>query len=157
LKTQMEYPLISLVALLGLVVLWNLWSGMQVDLAVASLNATVAGAEAPGPVLVVGQWVVKAIIGTLIGGFVTTGATAVFVWARKTWRQQHNPATSKWASGPNAYWGQPHQPKAMSESELYRLMLMQQMASNKSSAGSQPGAMFPTVTRMDDDEPKITL
>ena len=156
LKTQMEYPLIGLVVLLALVILWNIWSGMQVDLAVASLNATVAGTETPGPVLVAGQWVVKAIIGTVIGGFITAGATALFIWARKKWRQ-HNLASNKWNSGPNAYWGQPRQPKVMSESELYRLMLMQQMASNKTGSGSQPSAMFPTVTRMDDDEPTITL
>lgn len=156
LKTQMEYPLIGLVVLLALVILWNIWNGMQVDLAVASLNATVAGTEAPEPVLVAGQWIVKAVISTVIGGFVTAGATALFVWARKKWRQ-HNLGKQKWNSGPNAYWGQPRQPKVMSESELYRLMLMQQMASNKTGADNQPGAMFPTVTRMDDDEPTITL
>jgi hypothetical protein len=58
-KTQMEYPLIVLVALVILVALWNIWSGMQVDLSVASLNATIAGTEAPAPVMMAGEWVVN--------------------------------------------------------------------------------------------------
>jgi uncharacterized protein (DUF697 family) len=152
----MEYPLIGLVVLVALVILWNIWSDMQVDLAVASLNATIAGTEAPAPLMVAGQWIVKALVGAVIGGAITAGATALFTWARKKWRQ-HNLTQHKWNSGPNAYWGQPRQPKVMSEAELYRLMLMQQMAGNRTSTASQSGAVLPTLTRMEDDEPTITF
>ena len=150
-KTQMEYPLIGLIVLVVLVILWNIWSGMQVDLAVASLNATIAGTEAPAPVMIAGQWIVKAIVGTLISGVVIAGATALFIWARKQLRLQ-NAEQRQWKSGPNAYWGQPRQPKVMSESELYRLMLMQQMA-----GGSGKPAQNIRVTTEADDEPTITF
>jgi len=157
-KTQVEYPLIGLVVLVVLVILWNIWSGMQVDLAVASLNATIAGAEAPEPVILAGQWIVKAVVSTVIGGFVTAGATALFVWARQKWRQ-HNLSKQKWNSGPNAYWGQPRQPKVMSESELYRLMLMQQMGldrlDHRGGSGKPPQNI--RVATENDDEPTITF
>jgi hypothetical protein len=150
-KTQMEYPLIGLVVLVILVILWNLWSGMQVDLAVASLNATIAGTAAPEPVLIAGQWVVKAIVGTLLGGAVTAGATALWIWARKQLRLQ-NAEQRQWKSGPNANWGQQRPPKVLSETELYRLMLMQQMAGNP----VKPSQNI-RLTTESDDEPTITF
>jgi len=143
----MEYPLIGMIVLVALVVLWNAWSEMQVDLSVASLNATVAGTEAPEPVLIAGQWLVKALVGTLVSGVVIAGTTALIAWARRKWRQ--NTEQKKWQSGPNAYWGRQAQPKPISEAELMRMWMMQQMTGNK------PGPM--TMTRMDDDEPTITL
>ena len=152
-KTGVEYPLIGLVALVALVIIWNIWSGMQVDLSVASLNATIAGTEAPAPVLLAGQWIVKAFVGAIIGGTITAGTTALFFWARKKWRQQ-NAEQGQWISGPNAFWGQPRQPKVMSEAELYRLMLMQQMG-GQVTAGSQP--IRPPVLMEADDEPTITF
>ena len=152
-KTQMEYPLIGLIVLVVLVILWNIWSGMQVDLAVASLNATIAGTEAPAPVMIAGQWIVKAIVGTLISSVVIAGATALFIWARKQLRLQ-NAEQRQWKGGPNAYWGQPRQPKAMSESELYRLMLMQQMGGQLPAKSQQ---MRPPEFMEADDEPTITF
>ena len=150
-KTGVEYPLAGLVILVFLVILWNVWSGMQVDLSVASLNATIAGTEAPAPVMMAGEWIVKAIVGTLMSGVVVAGTTALFIWARKKWRQQ-NAEQGQWKSGPNAYWGQQRQPKVMSESELYRLMLMQQMG-----GGSGKPARNIHVTTEADDEPTITF
>lgn len=153
LKTQMEYPLLGLVVLVILVILWDIWSGMQVDLAVASLNATMAGTTAPEPVLIAGQWIVKAILGTLLGGAVTASATALWIWARKKWRQQ-NAEQRQWKSGPNANWGQPRQPKVMSEAELYRLMLMQQMG-GQLPVSSQP--IRPPMLVEAEDEPTLTF
>lgn len=150
-KTQMEYPLVGLIVLVVLVILWNIWSGMQVDLAVASLNATIAGTEAPAPVMIAGQWIVKALVGTLLSSAVIAGATALFVWVRKQLRL-HNAEQKKWQGGPNAYWGQPRQPKVMSESELYRLMLMQQMAGG---TGKPPQNI--RVATENDDEPTLTF
>ena len=46
-KTGMEWPLFGLVLLVVAILLWNAWSGMQVDLSVAALNATAAGEAAP--------------------------------------------------------------------------------------------------------------
>ena len=150
-KTQMEYPLIVLVVLVVLVILWNIWSGMQVDLAVASLNATIAGTETPAPVMLAGEWIVKALVSLLFGGVATAGVTMLIVWARKQWHQQ-NAEQKKWQSGPNANWAR--QPKVMSESEFYRLMLMQQMG-GQLPAGSQPTR--PPVFMEADDEPTITF
>jgi hypothetical protein len=147
----MEYPLIGLVVLVVLVILWNIWSGMQVDLAVASLNATIAGTEAPAPVMIAGQWIVKALVGTLLSSAVIAGATALFVLVRKQLRL-HNAEQKKWQGGPNAYWGQPRQPKVMSESELYRLMLMQQMAGG---TGKPPQNI--RVATENGDEPTLTF
>ena len=145
----MEYPLIGLVVLVALVVLWNAWSGIQLDLSVASLNATVAGTEAPGPVLIAGQWIVKAIAGTLLSGAVIAGATALISWARKQWRAHQNDQ-KKWQPGPNANWGRQAQPKPVSEAELMRIWMMQQMG---------VGARNPQISirRDDDDEPTLTL
>jgi hypothetical protein len=149
-KTQVEYPLIGLVVLLVLVLLWNIWSGMQLDMAVASLNATIAGAATPAPVMIAGEWIVKALVGTLLSGIVVASATALIVWARKQLRLQ-NQEQKKWQGGPNAYWGQPRQPKVMSESELYRLMLMQQMT------GSPGASAKARLMTEGDDEPTLTL
>lgn len=150
-KTGMEYPLIGLVALVILVIIWNVWSGMQVDLSVAALNATIAGTEAPAPVIIAGGWLVKALVSLVLGGVVTAGITTLFVWARKKWRQQAS-EQRQWKSGPNAYWGQPRQPKVMSEAELYRLMLMQQMT-----GGTATPARNVRLITENDDEPTITL
>ena len=152
-KTQMEYPLIGLVVLLVLVLLWNIWSGMQLDLAVASLNATIAGTATPAPMMIAGEWIVKALVGTLLSGVVIAGATALIVWARKQLRLQ-NAEQRQWKSGPNAYWGQPRQPKVLSETELYRLMLMQQMGGQLPAKSQQ---MRPSVFMEADDEPTITF
>ena len=147
----MEYPLIGLVFLVALVILWNAWSGMQLDLSVASLNATVAGTEAPAPVLVAGQWIVKALIGTLLSGAVIAGATALITWARKQWRARQNDQ-KKWQPGPNANWGRQAQPKPVSEAELLRVWMMQQLQ------GNGKGRTPLTITRTDDsDEPTITF
>jgi hypothetical protein len=124
---------------------------MQFDLAVASLNATIAGTATPAPVMIAGEWIVKALVGTLLSGVVVAGATALIVWARKQLRLQ-NAEQRQWKGGPNANWGQPRQPKVMSETELYRLMLMQQMA-----GGSGKPTQNIRLTTEGDDEPTITF
>jgi hypothetical protein len=151
-KTGVEYPLMGLVVLVALVILWNIWSGMQVDLSVASLNATIAGTEAPAPVMMAGEWIVKAIVGTLMSGVVVASATALFIWARKKWRQQ-NAGQGQWKSGPNAYWGQPRQPKVMSEAEMMRHFMLQQMT-----GGTKPAPnSLPQIVEKNDDEPTLTF
>ena len=153
-KTGVEYPLAGLVILVFLVILWNVWSGMQVDLSVASLNATIAGTEAPAPVMMAGEWIVKAIVGTLMSGVVVAGATALFIWARKKWRQQ-NAEQGQWKSGPYAYWGQQRQaqPRPMSEAEMMRHFLLQQMGT-----GTKPAPnSLPQIVEKNDDEPTLTF
>jgi hypothetical protein len=125
-KTGMEWPLVGMVVMLALIVIWNTWSGMQVDLAVARLEATAAGQVVPEAALIGGEWITKAVIGTLIGGMVTAGITAGMVWARREWRKAQG--QKRWKSGPNAKWGQqPSQPREMSEAQFYRMMLARQM------------------------------
>lgn len=148
-KTGMEYPLIGLALLLAGVLLWNAWSDMQVEIAVAAVNATIAGEAAPAPVLLAGEWLVKALVSALVGGTVTALVTVLIVWARRQWYAQGG----GWKSGPNAQWARPERgPRAPSESELYRMMLMQQMA-------QQNGGRLVSPPRMEvtDDEPTIRL
>jgi hypothetical protein len=151
-KTGMEYPLIGLVILVALVVLWNAWSGMQLDLSVAALNATVAGTETPEPVLIAGQWLVKALVGTVLSGAVIAGATALIAWARKQWRT-HQMDQRKWQPGPNANWGRQPQPKPVSEAELMRMWMMQQLGGNSRPASSS----LPQIVEKNDDEPTLTF
>jgi hypothetical protein len=147
-KTGMEYPLIGLVILLALVGLWNAWSEMQVEIASASLQAMVAGESAPAPAILAGEWIVKALVGALAGGTVTAVVAALIVWARRQWTAQGG----GWKAGPNAQWARPERaPRAPSESELYRMMLMQQMQQNGGRAVSPARLMEP------DDEPVIHL
>jgi hypothetical protein len=104
--------------------------------------------------MLAGEWIVKALVSLLFGGVATAGATALIVWARKQWRNQDT-EQKKWRSGPNANWARQPQPKPLSEAEMMRLMLMQQMGLGRASINStyQQDTMPPTLTRMDDDEP----
>lgn len=151
-KTGMEYPLLGLVVLLALVGLWNAWTGMQVEIASASLEAMAAGESAPAaPALLAGEWAVKAIVGALVGGTVTAIVTAFIWWARRRWNKSQ--AGGGWKTGPNANWvRQERGPRGPSESELYRMMLMQQMAQNGGGRLVSP----PRVEDVD-DEPTIRI
>lgn len=146
-KTGMEYPLIGLVILVALVMLWNAWSGMQIELAAAATNAMAAGEAVPAPVTLAGTWLVKALVGAVIGGTVTAFVTVLIVWARRQWNAGQAP--QNWKSGPYANWGRERGPKAPSEAEMMRMWMMQQMAQN--------GRPQPPVMRMQEgeDEPVI--
>jgi len=152
-KTGMEIPLIGVIVAALLVGLWNTWSGMQVDLSVSAVTATAAGQAAPDIVMMSGQWIVKAIVGTLIGGTVTAGAAALIVWGRGQMRKQAA-EQKQWTAGPNANWGRSQaQPKPISEAELTRYWMMQQMGMGRGERGSP----MPPVVRYQEgeDEPKI--
>lgn len=138
-KNGTELPLIGLVVIVALGLLWNIYSGMQVDLAVAATNASATGTAIPAPLMIGGQWIVNAIVGTLIGSAATAIFAWLILWMRKHFRMQN--AKKNWTPGPNAQWGQQRAPKVMSESELYRLMLMQQMSGVAPMARPAPRAM----------------
>jgi hypothetical protein len=148
-KTGMEYPLIGVIVVAILVSLWNIWAGMQVDFSVAALNATIAGQAAPEPVMVAGQWVVKAIVGTIIGGTVTAATVWVISWARRKWRAENNPKRGNWKSGPNAQWER--MPRAPSETELMRMALMRSLAGQ----GQPPPRPQITTQGGENEEPQI--
>ena len=156
-KTGMEYPLIGLVVLVALGILWNIYSGMQLDAAVAATNAAATGATLPAAVTIGGQWVVNAIVSTLIGGAGTAGAAWLIVWVRKQVTGQS--AKKDWTPGPNANWGQQRGPKAPSEADLYRMMLMQQMNGGRGFDTGARNAPYSTTGRVveTDDEPSITF
>lgn len=150
-KTGMEYPMIGLVALIALAILWNAWSGQQVNLSAAALDATITGQAAPAGVTLAGEWIAKAIVTTVIGGAVGAFFAALVVWARRQWMAA--PQTErfgKWQGGQNNYWGR--QPKAPNDDQLMRMMLMQQMAAN----GQKPGAPM-RISGGEDEDPIITL
>lgn len=127
-KTGMEWPLGAIFSLIALLFLFLTWSNMQVDLSVARLEAAAAGESMPESALVGGQWVVKAIVGTLLGSAATAAVAAAIAWGRREWRKKQN-EQKRWKGGPNANWGQqapPPAPKPMSEAEFYRMLLAQQ-------------------------------
>lgn len=148
-KTGMGWPLAGLTALFLAVLGVSAWYNAQLDLAVAALNATAAGEQVPEEALLAGEWVIKAVVGSLLGGTVTALVTAGIWWARRQWLAQKQQA-GRWQAGPNANWGRQAQPRMMSESEMYRMLLLQQMQQNGSGRNAPP--------RMEvDDEPVFHL
>jgi len=144
-KTGMEWPLGGLVAVLALILLGNMWSGMQVDIAATQVQASAGASTLPAPALLLGEWIVKAVVGLVLGGLVTAGITALVVWARKQLRATSNP--QKWTPGPNASWGRERGPRTVSEADLMRMMMYQQMAAQN--GGRVPAR--PMVQEVDDD------
>jgi hypothetical protein len=158
----MEYPLIGLIGLAVLVALWNAWSGLQVDMSVASLNATIAGQAAPEAVLVAGQWLTKALVGAVIGGAVTALAAAGITWIRKQIKSgARERRVNGWKGGPNAQWERG--PRAPSEAELMRMALMRELAGSRGfdTGGRTPpystSARPPALLQGGEDEPEITF
>jgi hypothetical protein len=148
-KTGMEWALLGVVVLVALGFLWNIWSGMQLDIAVAATTATAAGTTVPAPVMVGGQWIVNAIVGTVIGGAVSAFIAALVIWVRKRWSEANQVQQAHaWQGGPNARWGK--QPRVPSEAELMRMALLQQMASSRSSPR-------PTIRMEVENEPEINI
>jgi hypothetical protein len=148
-KTGMEYPLVGLVLLIGLVLLWNTWSGMQVDISAAALNATITGQAAPVGATLAGEWIVKAIVGSVIGGAVSAFFAALVLWVRREWQKTQTPERGgRWQGGQNAYWGK--QPRMPSEAEVMRMALLQNMVGG----GQKPAAPL-RIVNGGDDEPTI--
>jgi hypothetical protein len=141
-KTGMEWPLGGLVAVLALILLGNMWSGMQVDIAANQVQASAGASTLPAPALMLGEWIVKAVVGLVLGGLVTAGITALVVWVKKQLRPEPT-----WKAGPNANWGRERGPRAVSEAELMRMMMYQQMAAQN--GGRVPAR--PMVQEVDDD------
>jgi len=144
-KTGMEFPLAILAILLVLIVGWSSWQGMQVDIA---SNQVLLG-QAAQPVVAGAEWLVKVVVGAIVGSFVTAIVTALIVWARREWVR----SGGGWQSGPNAQWQRKQptekQPRAPSEAELMRAMIMAQMRS----AGNQPVRMV----QEDEHEPILRI
>ena len=148
-KNGTELPLIGLVIIAALAVLYAIWSSMQVDLAAAQVNATVAQGQVPMAELVTGQisgWIVKAVIGVLAIG----AATSLVMWVQSLLQKR---STSVWQAGPNARWQREPRPRTVSEGELIRMVLLQQMT-GRVNAPVQPA---PTIHAEGDDEAQICL
>jgi hypothetical protein len=151
-KTEMGLPLIGLALLLAVVMGWNALSAKKVDLAVARIHARASGQALPEPAYLAGEWVAKAVVGSVIGGSVTAVVGALIVWARGQWNAQKR---NKWKGGQNAYWGrQPAGPRAPSEAELFRMAMMRGLAQGQPQQG-QPQQM--RVLQEVDDEPTIVF
>ena len=150
---RVSFPLIGYQSVSATALTYTASNGL---FSITAPPTSVQFASTEGPRLITGtkSLQIRAVVdntGTLISSVVIAGATALFIWARKQLRLQ-NAEQRQWKSGPNAYWGQPRQPKVMSETELYRLMLMQQMAGG-------PGKPTQNIrlTTEADDEPTITF
>jgi hypothetical protein len=75
-------------------------------------------------------------------------ATGLIAWARQWWKGRSNKRA--WRSGPNAQWqqGQERGPRQVSDAELMRAMMMQQMMANSGGRGQRP---TPNTVPNDDD------
>jgi len=153
-KTGMELPLIGLVFVLGLVVLWNVWSGYQVDIAAAQVQATAVGGALTAPAMLGVEMVVKAALGLVLGGVVTAGIAQGVAWARRRMKTGR-----AWRGGPNARWqgaqvAQPEPgPRMPSEAQVYRAMLLNQY---KQQGGARPDWAY-KPQEDDDDEPVFRI
>jgi hypothetical protein len=152
-KTGMELPLLGMVVVVLVMALWQAWSGMQVDLSVGALNATIAGQATPEPLLIVTQWLATAAGVILLLALLAGGVYAFRLW----WQQRARQEKKAWKSGPNANWAQPPQPRTPSEAELMRMALLQQM-SGGARYGERASPIRPTIIREGgNDEPEITF
>jgi hypothetical protein len=143
----MELPLLGVIALAILLGIWNVWSGLQLQFSVAAVNATALGQMLPAPVITVSEWMVRAVVGALIGSIIAASITTLFVWARGKLRSQDLEQSAAWRSGPNAKWARgPGQEKPISEAAMMRMMLMRQM-------GFEPRRKGQPRHVEDDDEP----
>lgn len=148
-RTGMHYPLIGLAILLAAAILGKIWNNAQIDIATSQLQAEALGTELPPGALALGEigaaWVIKAIVGTLLAGAGT--AIGLKVW--DVWKKRQH--QTNWAPGPNAnYQRQPAAPR-VSDADLYRMMLYQQMTQN---GAKKPPAQ---IGRANDDEPEIVF
>lgn len=151
-KTGMHYPLLGLFALMAIAIIGSIWKHVQTEVAIAQLTAQSLGPDLPGGWLAFGEigtfWVVKAILGSLLAG----AGTAIGLKFWNAWKKKKR--QNAWVSGPNAnYQRQQPAPRGVSDSELYRMMLYQQMQN-----GVRPPRSS-AQNRMvnDDDEPEIVF
>lgn len=142
-KTGMELPLLGLVLVVVLVMAWTAWQNMQVDIAAAQVQATAVGGSLTTPVMLAGEWIVKAFVGTIAGAFLMGLGGWIWVQVKK----QVAPSEPRWKAGPNANWGREAAPRTPSETELLRLMMYQQMRAN--------GQKMPTMVREEEEDVQI--
>jgi hypothetical protein len=148
-KTGMEWALLGLLLLIVLAIGLQTWNSVQVELSADQVSALAAGQQLPAGFLTLGElgvsWIVKAVIGTFVGGLGLALGYKGWEWFRKRNRQKN------WQSGPNAnYQRQGTAPRMPSDAELLRLAMYQQMAAN----GNRPPQVRMTN---DDEEPNITF
>ena len=148
-KTGMEYPLIVMLVIVAIMALMQAWNGMQVDLSVSALNATIAGQKTPEPVMIATQWLMTGGGIVILAAVLAGGGYALWSW----WKKHERQDAHAWKKGPNANWGrQPPQPRAPSEAELMRMALLRSLAGQ----GQAPPRV--TVGRQEgEDEPEINF
>lgn len=127
-KTQTEMAMVMLVLIVAAVIALTVWSGSQVEVAAAQVNAEVATGKLPMAAMIGGEmagWALK----TLIGVIVLAIATGIAAWVRQWWKSQNSKRA--WRKGPNAKWqGQERAPRPISEADFMRAILYQQMMQN---------------------------
>ena len=155
-KNGTELPLLALLLVAALAVLFAIWSSMQVDLAAAQVNATVAQGQMPLVETITGQvsgWIVKAVLGVLALG----AASALVLWVRSLLQKR---PSGQWQGGPNARWQREPRPRAISEAELMRMYLMQQLTGGRPADARQMGiqpAQMTSIYPEGEDEAQIIL
>lgn len=144
-KTDTNLALIMLGLVVVGVIALAVWGGAQVNAAAADVNASATASEVPGLALIGGQlagWALSAVVGV----FVTAVATGIVAFARQWWKTRGSKRA--WRSGPNAQWqGQERTPKAISDADLMRLMMYQQMTAGQQGNAKQNVTPMP----IDDD------
>jgi hypothetical protein len=149
-KTGMEGPLLGIVAVAIAIVLWQAWSGMQVDLSVAALNATIAGQTTPEPLAAAWKGLLTFLGAGIFLLVVVTGGYFGINWIKRYQAREKAVARQGWKNGPNAYWER--QPRPVSEAELMRAAILRSLAGQ----GQPPPRI--QISRQgggSDDEPQI--
>lgn len=151
-KTGMESPLIVLIIVFVAVSLFISYQSAQANLAIERVKAEAIGKDLPAGWLTIGEmgvsWIVKAAIGAVLVGF--GGALAIKAWgAYQQYKKQ-----ARYYPTRNATTRQPAGPRSPSETELYRMMLYQQMTQQNGGRPPKP----PQIGRYDDNnDPEISF
>jgi len=151
-KTGMEWPLIGLFALLAALLGYSVWSGQQVNIASARVQALAAGQVLPvrnalGLSELALSLLVKIALGTFLAG--AGAASAVKVWGYFQRRNQER----SWRPGPNANYQQ-RQPqlKTPSELDLLRLSMYNNLAAQSRPSLPAPKRISKGSENEDTDE-----
>lgn len=133
-KTEMEYGLFGLVALVALGLLMSVFNAQQVEMAAAQVQATTAMAQMPMAATFLGQfggWLVKFALGVLIAGL----AGLLMAWVRS---KMFSKSRRAWRNGPNAQWQQ-REPReqGVKTADLLKLMIQQNIQRHQPRGQSQ--------------------
>lgn len=145
-KTETGLPLMALVLVLAGVIAFAVWSASAADAAALQVRAAAIGNQMPEATLIMSEvagWALRAVLGIIVVAI----ASGLAYWMRSNWRQWLR-GDDKRRARQQQVAGYERGPRQMSEAELMRMILMQQLGTPQ-----QRGArMRPTQPMPDNDD-----